>query len=211
MRTWLILVAGCLIAVSVVSPDVQGAEQRPASTIAPAISAHQAVLDQYCVVCHNDKLRTAGLVLDKMDLSNVASGAAAWEKVLRKLRARDMPPPGRPRPENSTYDALATWLATALDTTASAAPNPGRPVLHRLNRTEYANVIRDLLALEIDVSLLLPSDDSGYGFDNIADVLKTSPLLMEQYLSAARKISRAAVGSPAIRAVTESYRTAPDH
>ena len=150
-------------------------------------------------------------MLEGLDVSNVAPGAATWERVLRKLRGREMPPAGRPRPNEAEYDALAAELATALDRAARRAPNPGRGALHRLNRTEYANVIRDLLALEVDVARFLPPDDSSYGFDNIADVLRVSPLLLEQYLSAARVISRAAVGSPAVRAATDTYRTAPDH
>ena len=153
----------------------------------------------------------AGVVLEGLDLADVSADAATWERVLRKLRAREMPPPDRPRPDHATYDALVAEITTALDRASSAAPDPGRGGLHRLNRTEYANVIRDLLALELDVSSLLPPDDSSYGFDNIADVLSVSPLLMEQFLSAARKVSRMAVGSSSIPTVTDTYRTAPDH
>ena len=149
-------------------------------------------------------------MLAGLDLSDVSADAETWERVVRKLRTREMPPAGQSRPDDSTYDALTRQITTALDRAADAAPDPGRGPLHRLNRTEYANVIQDLLALEIDVSKLLPPDDSSYGFDNVADVLRISPLLMEQYLSAGRKISRAAVGSPAIRAVTETYDTADD-
>ena len=188
----------------------------PAAAAAPAGQLpedppHGTLIDRYCLACHNARLRTAGVVLEGLDVTNVAPGAATWERVLRKLRGREMPPAGRPRPNEAEYDALATELATALDRAARRAPNPGRGALHRLNRTEYANVIRDLLALEVDVARFLPPDDSSYGFDNIADVLRVSPLLLEQYLSAARVISRAAVGSPAVRAATDTYRTAPDH
>ena len=165
-------------------------------------SAQRAVLDRYCVVCHNEQARTAGLALDTMDVEQVSEGAPVWEKVLRKLRGRAMPPAGMPRPDEATYDSLASYLEQELD---SARPNPGRPVLHRLNRAEYTNAIRDLLALEIDGAFLLPADDSGYGFDNIGDVLSVSPMLLERYMSAARKISRLAVGDHGGRPDSETY------
>jgi mono/diheme cytochrome c family protein len=159
-------------------------------------------LDRYCVVCHNEQARTAGLALDKMDVEQVSEGAPLWEKVLRKLRGRAMPPAGMPRPDEATYDALADYLEAELD---GAASNPGRPVLHRLNRAEYTNAIRDLLALDIDGASLLPADDSGYGFDNIGDVLSVSPMLLERYLSAARKITRLAIGNRAARPDSQTY------
>ena len=192
------------------APAAQAAGAAPAAQV-PGDPPHGALIDRYCVTCHNERLRTAGVVLEGLDVSNVAPGAATWERVLRKLRGREMPPAGRPRPNEAEYDALAADLTTALDRAARSRPNPGRGALHRLNRTEYANVIRDLLTLEVDVARFLPPDDSSYGFDNIADVLRVSPLLLEQYLSAARVISRAAVGSPTVRAATDTYRTAPDH
>ena len=195
------------------APAAQAQAESAAASAAqgPNAPPHGPLIERYCVTCHNERLRTAGVVLEGLDVSNVAPGAATWERVLRKLEAREMPPAGRPRPDDAEYDALAGRLAAALDRTAARAPNPGRGALHRLNRTEYANVIRDLLGLEVDVTRFLPPDDSSYGFDNIADVLRVSPLLLEQYLSAARVISRAAVGSPAVRAATATYRTAPDH
>ena len=202
--------AGCVAALWAVLAAAPAAAQAKVAR-APDEPAHGVLIERYCVACHNARLRTAGLVLEGLDVRNVAPGAATWEKVLRKLRGREMPPPGRPRPADEEYDALAGELTTALDQAARHTPNPGRGALHRLNRTEYANVIRDLLALEIDVARFLPPDDSSYGFDNIADVLRVSPLLLEQYLSAGRVISRAAVGSPAVRAATDTYRTAPDH
>ena len=165
-------------------------------------SAQRAVLDRYCVVCHNEQARTAGLALDKMDIEQVSEGAPVWEKVLRKLRGRAMPPAGMPRPDEATYDSLANYLEGELD---GAAPNPGRPVLHRLNRAEYTNAIRDLLALDIDGASLLPSDDSGYGFDNIGDVLSVSPMLLERYMAAARKISRLAIGDHTGRPDSQTY------
>ena len=173
-------------------------------------SEYRAVLDRYCVTCHNERLQTGGLALDKLDLSNVGRGGEVWEKVTRKLRLREMPPTGRPRPDEATYDGFASWLERSLDAVAIARPNPGRPALHRLNRTEYANAIRDLLALEIDASAFLPPDDSTYGFDNIADVLGVSPELLESYVTAAQKISRVAVGNPAVSPISKTYRTAAD-
>ena len=205
-----VLGAGCFAALSVALTGTPAAAQESVGR-APGEPAHGVLIDRYCVTCHNTRLQTAGIVLEGLDVSNVARGAATWEKVLRKLRGREMPPPGRPRPGDAEYDALAAELTAALDQAALRAPNPGRGALHRLNRTEYANVIRDLLLLEIDVTRFLPPDDSSYGFDNIADVLRVSPLLLEQYLSTARVISRAAVGSPSVRAATHTYRTAPDH
>ncbi|HEY6329361.1 MAG TPA: DUF1587 domain-containing protein, partial [Blastocatellia bacterium] len=140
-----------------------------------------------------------------MDLSNLSSNGAAWEKVLRKLRSREMPPPGMPRPDAATYGALVEFIESERDRLAEANPNPGHPTLHRLNRTEYANAIRDLLAVEVDVAELLPADDIGYGFDNIADVLQVSPLLLERYLSAASKISGLAIGDTTLPAAYQTY------
>ncbi len=168
-------------------------------------SAQRAVLDQYCVTCHNQEIRTAGLLLDQMDVENIGEGAAVWEKVLSKIEAGAMPPAGMPRPDKSTAASLVAWLETELDAAAAAHPNPGRPAIHRLNRVEYTNAVRDLLAVEIDGASLLPSDDAGYGFDNIGDVLSVSPLLMERYLSAARKITRAAIGDSEARPYLKTY------
>ena len=169
----------------------------------PAVSdaaAWRAVLDRYCVTCHNGRLRTGNLALDDVDTGRVGADAEVWEKVLRKLRTRAMPPPRRPRPDAGTYGAFAAWLEAALDRAAAERPNPGRPTIHRLNRLEYANAVRDLLDLEIDAAALLPGDDLAYGFDNNADILTVAPGLLERYLSAARRISRLAVGDPAIEA-----------
>src|SRR6185295_9736717 len=133
-----------------------------------AMSDHGGVLKQYCVTCHNERLKTAGLLLDKANLVDVPADAETWEKVVRKLRAGTMPPQGLPRPDRATYDALLSWLQTSLDAAAATHPAPGRPLLHRLNRAEYGNVIRDLLALDVDAAALLPPDDAGFGgFDNI--------------------------------------------
>jgi len=167
--------------------------------------SYRAVLDQYCVTCHNQTARTAELLLDQADVENIGDGPEVWEKVLKKLRAGAMPPAGMPRPEQATYDSLATYLETALDRAAAAHPNPGRPVLHRLNRVEYSNAVRDLLAVDIDGETLLPADDSRHGFDNIGDVLTVSPALLERYLSAARKITRLAIGDPDTAPIFGTY------
>jgi mono/diheme cytochrome c family protein len=171
---------------------------------------YRALLDQYCVTCHNERGKTAGLMLDKLDLNRVSEGAEIWEKVIRKLRGGMMPPTGRPRPSNDDVHHFVSWLETSLDRAGTGKPNPGRASIHRLNRTEYGNAIRDLLALEVTVSELLPADDESNGFDNIADVLKLSPSLLEQYLAASKKISSLAVGNPSIPAVTQRYAMPPD-
>jgi hypothetical protein len=166
---------------------------------------YRAVLNRYCFTCHNEKVKTAGLGLDKMDLANVPAGAEIWERVIRKLRTNAMPPAGAPRPDKATNDSLASYLETSIDRAAANKPNPGTPTLHRLNRAEYANAVRDLLATEVDAETLLPRDDAGYGFDNNGDVLSVSPALMERYLSAARKVSRLAVGNAAADPTVESF------
>jgi Protein of unknown function (DUF1592)/Protein of unknown function (DUF1588)/Protein of unknown function (DUF1587)/Protein of unknown function (DUF1585)/Protein of unknown function (DUF1595) len=159
----------------------------------------------YCDTCHFGPKARAGLNLEALDLANLDDSGQVWEKLLRKLRSREMPPPGMPRPDAATYDALVKSIEAERDRMAQVKPNPGHPTLHRLNRTEYANVIRDLLAVDVDVSEMLPADDTGYGFDNIGDVLQVSPLLMERYLSAAGKISRLAVGDTTIPLAYNTY------
>jgi hypothetical protein len=183
----------------------QAAAPRGADAAPAHAAAERALLDRYCVSCHNDQLVTAGLSLQQADITRVADRADVWEKVLRKVRTGAMPPAGRPRPDKAEYEALASYLDTELDQAAAARPRPGRPTIHRLNRAEYANAVRDLLGVEIDVRSLLPADGAGYGFDNIADVLSVSPGLLERYLSAARRISRLAVGDPTIRPGVETY------
>jgi hypothetical protein len=168
-------------------------------------SANSTTLARYCITCHNERLRTAGLTLDSLDLENVSEGAEVWEKVVRKLRTGAMPPAGAPRPDSATYNSLATYLETELDAAYRANPNPGRSSVRRLNRAEYANVIRDLLGIEIDGASLLPPDQSGYGFDNIGDVLSMSPLLLERYMSAADKITRLAIADTAVSPEFVSY------
>ena len=183
------------------------AQVAPPAAAAPSVAAtaHRATLDKYCVGCHKAPTPVAGLRLDTLDTANFETDGATWEKLARKLRNREMPPVGVPRPDAATYDALVKYIETGRDRLAQVKPNPGRPTLHRLNRTEYGNAVRDLLALEIDVAELLPADDIGYGFDNIADVLQVSPVLLERYLSAARKISRVAVGDPTVPVSYQTY------
>jgi len=170
----------------------------------------KAALDQYCITCHNTRLKTGGLVLDSSSLDRVSADSATWEKVVRKLRLGVMPPLGARRPEPTTYDRMIASLESELDAAAAAHPYPGRPVLHRLNRAEYANAIRDLLGLHVDVSALLPPDDSAYGFDNVADVLGSSPALLQAYLGAARKISTIAVGDPRVGVNRDTYTARQD-
>ena len=177
----------------------------PASAPAQSASLDRSLLDQYCVTCHNETLRTGGLALDSVDVQNVAAHAEVLEKVVHKLNAGQMPPLGRPRPQPVAVEAFTTALETALDREAAAAPNPGRLAVHRLNRLEYVNAIRDMLGLEIDPAML-PVDNPGLGFDNNADVLSVTPALMSRYLSAATKVSRLAMGNPAIGAVMQVYR-----
>jgi mono/diheme cytochrome c family protein len=168
------------------------------------------VLNKYCVTCHSDKAKTGGLSLEHVNLTDIPKGAETWEKVIRKVRAGMMPPPGMPRPDQPALDSFVGYFETSLDRAAAAKPNPGRLAMHRLNRAEYANAIRDLLALDVDSAALLPPDDESSGFDNIADVLKMSPSLMERYLSASWNISRMAVGNTEIGASTQTYRVRPD-
>jgi hypothetical protein len=166
--------------------------------------------NQYCVGCHNERLKTAGLALDSRDYEHLAADAEVWEKVIRKVQVGMMPPGGVPQPDPATRRAVVTALAGALDEAARANPNPGRPALHRLNRTEYAYAIRDLLDLEVDPTTLLPPDDSAYGFDNVADVLGVNATLMEQYVSAAGKVSSLAVGDPDVSPAAEVFTIPQD-
>jgi len=173
---------------------------------APAVS-QRALLDQYCVTCHNDKIRTANFSLQKLDLTTVGDHPEVWEKVVRKLRAGVMPPPGIRRPPLAEYEGLRDFLETEIDRKAASRANPGSIVLHRLNRTEYANAVRDLLDLEIDATTLLPPDDSARGFDNVAGSLTISPTLLEAYMTAATRVARMAVGF--WKTPTESAYIAP--
>ncbi|MBM63651.1 MAG: hypothetical protein CL484_11965 [Acidobacteria bacterium] len=198
------------ICVALVSSHAKPAVVSAQATVGSA-NEQQALLDRYCLSCHNDRLGTGGLSLEGLDSSSVADHPEVWEKVVKKLLAGAMPPQPRPRPDQIAYDGLRFWLEAELDKASENSPNPGRTeALHRLNRTEYRNVVRDLLGLTVDVSDLLPADDTSYGFDNVAGVLGISPTLMERYLAAARKISRLAVGAPVPSATAETFRIASD-
>ena len=182
--------------------------------LAPHGRAQQQIstelVNRYCVGCHNQKLKTAGVSLQGLDLAKVGDQAGVWERALRKVRSGQMPPPGLPHPDATASASFTKWLEESLDRAAAASPNPGRPAVHRLNRAEYSNAIRDLLAVDIRPGSLLPVDDSGYGFDNIGDVLSVSPILLERYISVARQISRLAVGDPKIKPTEEEYAARRD-
>ena len=171
-----------------------------------AQTPEEALLDQYCAGCHNAKVKTGGLVLDGLDPNHPGDHPETWEKVVRKVSAGMMPPSGVRRPNRASLDHFASTIAAGLDRAAAVKPHPGTTSLHRLNRTEYSNAIRELLSLEMDVSSLLPADDSSEGFDNIAEALSVSPALLERYVSAAEKISRLAVGDAGIIPSTATYR-----
>ena len=167
--------------------------------------------DKYCVTCHSDRLKTGGVTLEHVDFDDVGASADTLEKAVRKLIVGSMPPQGMPRPDPATLQSFTNGLEAALDRAALSQPDPGRALLRRLNRTEYANAIHDLLDLDVNVAALLPVDNSSYGFDNIGDVLGMSPVLLERYLTAARRISAIAVGDPAeILTTADTYRVRPD-
>ena len=186
----------------VISPPWAAAQS---SVPVHSASTPQALVNQYCVVCHSQKLQTAGVVLEGIDFSHPGPNSALLERVLRKVRTGEMPPRGMPRPNVAVREAFTNSLAGALDAEAAAHPNPGRPAVHRLNRAEYSNAVRDLLGVDIKPGELLPVDDSGYGFDNIADVLSVSPALLERYMSTARIVSRLAVGDTGIKPSEEEF------
>jgi len=190
--------------------------QVPAAAATPGTSS-AAVLKQYCATCHSDRVKAGGLVIDPAAVSNVGTDADRWEKVVRKLRTQAMPPPGAPRPDAASYERVASFLESELDRVETAKPHLGKlPLAHRLSRTEYRNAVRDLLALEslpseVSVDYLLPPDNISSGFDNIADLLFVSPSNMERYLDAARKISRLAVGDPAMPVMVNIHKLDPEH
>jgi hypothetical protein len=184
------------------SPQGQLVHAAPPTPLTP-----RAVIDKYCVLCHNDKLKTAGLMLDRLDVTHVGDHAEEWEKVARKFSTGEMPPPGLPRPDPATYASTTAQLEAALDAAAATKPNPGRVAVHRLNRHEYTAAIRDLLGLDIDGKALLAADDADQeGFDNVASVLSISPLLLENYMSAARTISRLAVNDLTLNPVVDTFK-----
>jgi mono/diheme cytochrome c family protein len=173
----------------------------------PQAQEHHAVLEKYCIGCHNERLRTGGLALDNLDVAKPAAAVEVWERVIARLRAGSMPPPGRPRPDAATYRDVASWLEAEIDSAAAARPNPGRTsAVHRLNRTQYNNAIRDLFALDADVRSLLPGDETADGsFDNFADVLTISTAHLERYMSVARQVTRLATGLPPASASVQTF------
>src|SRR5688572_21560881 len=200
-----------MLAVAASQPAAsQPAAQQPTRTAAGAWANHAAVLTQYCITCHNDRTKSGGLVLSAADLDNVPARADVWEKVIRKVRAGMMPPVGVPRPDQAALDSLVTHLESTLDKATLASPVLRRTAMHRLNRAEYGNAIRDLFNLDVDVAAMLPPDEEAFGFDNNALVLSVSPALMERYLSAAWKISSLAVASPKITPALETFRVRGD-
>src|SRR5262245_39199628 len=188
-------IGACALALSITASAVQRG-QAPSVFMQPQA---QSVINQYCATCHNQRTKTGNLELDTKDLAHLEKDIPAWESAVRKLRTGMMPPKNAARPDRATLDGLAGWLETGLDREAALHPNPGSPSVQRMNRNEYANAIRDLLDLEVDVSAMLPGDSTSSGFDNIADVLGTSPSLIQAYLSAAMKVSRLAVGNLAVQ------------
>jgi mono/diheme cytochrome c family protein len=185
-----------VFATGILSAAPQQADKTAPATPAPAVAANQALIKRYCATCHNERLRTAKLALDVLDLTHPEKNALIWERAIRKLRGGMMPPPGAPRPPLEAVNAFATYLEDSLDKAAAVNPNPGSVRIHRLNRAEYANAIRDLFGIDVDAAALLPTDDISDGFDNIADVLKVSPSFLDQYIMAARAVVKQAVGIP---------------
>src|SRR5438034_4838769 len=192
------------------APQVKVAQSSPSTGAVAPVSSQRQVIDRYCVTCHNQKLKTAGLMLDEADIARPAAAGEVWEKVVRKLHTSTMPPPNMPQPSTEERKAVLSWLETSLDQAAAAKPNPGRTdTLRRLNRTEYQNAIRDLLLLDIDATSLLPPDESGHGFDNVT-VGDLPPALLDRYISAAQKISRLAIGSTQASLQSDIIHIPPD-
>src|SRR5947199_4449047 len=200
-----------LAAQSAAPQDPHGATATKPAAAPGSGASSRTLLDSYCVRCHNERLKTGGLILDRsVNADDVSIAPDMWERVVRKVRSGAMPPAGLPRPDATTFSSWTSNLEGALDRAASANPNPGRPApVHRLNRAEYTNAVRDLLSIQIDGRSFLPADDSGYGFDNIGDVLSVSPGLLERYMLAAAKVARLAVGDPTQRPGTTTYRSSP--
>jgi hypothetical protein len=209
-RAALVALAVCAAGVAVLARVDTGTQQPALSTPAPPAPASRAMLDTYCVTCHNQRLKTAGLVLDAVDVTAPHTNPEIWERVITRLRAGTMPPAGRPRPDAAMADAMAAWLEADIDRAWTARPTPGRVnAVHRLNRTQYSHAVRDLFALDpraFDVTSLLPGDDTADGgFDNVADVLSISTTHLERYLSAARQVTRLATGLPGARPALDTF------
>jgi hypothetical protein len=206
---WVVVAVGHPFRVAtIVAQSAAPARQAPSAAAPTDAATYRAWVNKYCVGCHNTRNPQPGndpVNLESASLDNLLPHAATWERVLRKLSVRAMPPQGVPHPAEPEYVAFTTWLADSLDRAWAGRVTPGRYVVHRLNRVEYRNAIRDLLALDVDVSSLLPNDGGDFGFDNIATALRTSPLLLDGYLTAAQRISTLAVGDPEAPPGTVEY------
>jgi len=203
------LIAATVSFVVAVCASVAGSlEQTQTTTVSAPVALSRTLIDTYCVACHNQRVKTAGIAFDNADLTDVSKDAELWEKAVRKLRGGMMPPPGARRPESAAVETFVSALERELDASAARNPNPGRVALHRLNRAEYAAAIEDLLAIRIDASALLPKDDEADGFDNVASVLTVSPSFLDQYISAARVVTARAMGNAAARPGSATYRPA---
>jgi len=200
----------CVIGLTMILASITSAAQPSDQADRTSSSPHRETLNRYCIACHNDTLLTASLSLQEVDIDNPSADGAIWEKVLRKLKARAMPPGGMPRPEESAYISFANYLESKLDQHARDYPVSGKPSLRRLNRTEYINAVREILAVDIDANTLLPPDDTMLGFDNIGSVLTLSPLLTEQYISAAHKVRRRAIGEMEMHPTFDYYTVPKD-
>jgi hypothetical protein len=206
-----VLLAAAMASTGALAHVAPNAADSPQSAQAAASGAgHRQLVTTYCLTCHNDRLKTGGLALESIVQASVPEHAEVWERVVRKVRAGMMPPPGAPRPDPAMRDRFVSALVATLDESARLFPNPGRPLAHRLNRAEYANAIADLLDLRLDVTGMLPPDDSSAGFDNNADVLGVSPVLLESYLGAAERVSALALGDPETPPAGELYRMRQD-
>jgi mono/diheme cytochrome c family protein len=206
MKRWIIIAAFAAAALlSYSSRDALRAQQ-PAGAVASAPSEHQALINQYCVTCHNQRAKTAGLTFDTMNLGDVGRDAKIWEEAVRKLRGGMMPPPGARQPERAAVKSFVSWLETTLDRAGAEQPGPGHVALHRMNRTEYANAVEEIFGFHVASAALLPEDDISDGFDNIASVLKVSPSFLDQYISAARAVTAQAMGNSSARPVGQVYR-----
>ena len=196
------------------APPAKLALNTPLSKASAAASVSNAdrkkMLMQYCTACHNDRLKTAGMSVVPLDAGNLPANLATWEKILRRLSVGEMPPRGMPRPPKEQIADFTQWLSTSLDKLAAANPDPGRATIRRMNRAEYANAVRDLVGLDIDISKSLPVDDTGYGFDNIADILTVSPTLMDRYINVAGKVARLATGQTSHKVITTDFKLTKD-
>ena len=199
LQLWLVvlLAVGAMVYLALPSQAQRGGAE---------VSAHRTFVNDYCVSCHSQKAKTADVVLEGLDFNRIGANAEVWERVLRKVRTAQMPPAKAPQPEAAESKAFVAWLETSLDRASRLSPNPGRPAPHRLNRAEYSNAIRDLLAVDVEPGQWLPVDDSGYGFDNIGEVLTLSPALLDKYLVAARRISRLAVGDTTLKPAEDRFQ-----